>query len=301
MRPSGKWNVSVLRHVLDAVQQRLVAVPADFDAAEQIGLGARHLEQAQRIEFRLGAENLGVRLEPHLGAAPVRGAAELFEPALRLAARIDLPVELAAARHLDLEPLGERIDHRNADAVQAARGLVGLAVEFAAGVERAHDHFERGLLGELGMRIDRDAAPVVGDRQIAVGRQLDLDEARVAGQRLVHGVVDGLGEEVVQRLLVGAADIHAGPAPHRLQPLQHLDVVRRVVLAIARPAGRGFSVAGLSIAGLSVAGLSSARLGDRDPAWGIVEQVGDRLLCELGHAVPLRLVWAVSGLMEPSK
>ena len=44
------------------------------------------------------------------------------------------------------------------------------------------------------------------------------------GQRLVHGVVDHLGEQVMQRLLVGAADIHAGPAAHRLQAFQHLDV-----------------------------------------------------------------------------
>jgi hypothetical protein len=34
---------------------------------------------------------------------------------------------------------------------------------------------------------------------------------------------------MVQRPLVGAADIHAGPPPHRLQPLQHLDVVRGIV------------------------------------------------------------------------
>ena len=33
------------------------------------------------------------------------------------------------------------------------------------------------------------------------------DPARVTGQRLVHGVVDDFGEQVVQRLLVGAADI----------------------------------------------------------------------------------------------
>ena len=46
----------------------------------------------------------------------------------------------------------------------------------------------------------------------------------VAGERLVHRVVDHLGEEMMQRLLVGAADIHAGPAAHRLEPLQHLDV-----------------------------------------------------------------------------
>ena len=75
------------------------------------------------------------------------------------------------------------------------------------------------------MRIDRDAAAVVGDGDEAVGVELDLDEGGMAGHRLVHGVVDHLGEEVVQRLLVGAADIHAGPAAHRLEPLQHLDVL----------------------------------------------------------------------------
>ena len=78
------------------------------------------------------------------------------------------------------------------------------------------------------MRIDGDAAAVVRDRQEAVGGQLDLDEGGVAGQRLVHAVVDHFGEEVMQRLLVGAADIHAGTAPDRLQPLQHLDVARGV-------------------------------------------------------------------------
>ena len=73
------------------------------------------------------------------------------------------------------------------------------------------------------MRVDRDAAAIVGDGEVAVLVELDLDEGRVARHRLVHGIVDHLGEEVVQRLLVGAADIHAGPAAHRLQPLQHLD------------------------------------------------------------------------------
>ena len=92
----GKVERVVLRHALDACEQVLVAMPADFDAAEQIGLGARHLEQAQRIELRLGAENLRVGLEAHLGAAPVGRAAELFELVLRLAALVNLPVELAA-------------------------------------------------------------------------------------------------------------------------------------------------------------------------------------------------------------
>ena len=74
------------------------------------------------------------------------------------------------------------------------------------------------------MRIDRDAAAVVADGEESVGGKLDVDEGGVSRQRLVHRVVDDLGKQMVQRLLVGAADIHAGPAPHRLQALEHLDV-----------------------------------------------------------------------------
>ena len=52
---------------------------------------------------------------------------------------------------------------------------------------------------------------------------------KVPGQRLVHRVVDDFSEQMMQRLLVGAADIHARPAPHRFQPLEHLDVGCRVI------------------------------------------------------------------------
>ena len=58
--------------------------------------------------------------------------------------------------------------------------------------------------------------------------ELDLDEVGMAGQRLVHRVVDDFGEQVMQRLFVGPADIHAGAAPNRLQPLQYLDVARGI-------------------------------------------------------------------------
>src|SRR5690606_20729093 len=43
------------------------------------------------------------------------------------------------------------------------------------------------------------------------------------GHRLVHGVVQHLGEQVVQGAFVGAADIHAGAFADGLQPLQHPD------------------------------------------------------------------------------
>ena len=92
------------------------------------------------------------------------------------------------------------------------------------------------------MRIDGNAAAVVRHRQEAVGLKLDLDPVGVAGKGLVHGIVDHLCEEVMQRLLVGAADIHPGPAAHRLQPLEHLDVVGRIgTVATASRSRRGFA------------------------------------------------------------
>ena len=78
------------------------------------------------------------------------------------------------------------------------------------------------------MRIDRDAAAVVGDGEESVGGEFHLDEGGVSRQRLVHRVVDDFGEQMMQRLFVGAADIHAGPAAYRLQPFQHLDVGRGI-------------------------------------------------------------------------
>ena len=93
------------------------------------------------------------------------------------------------------------------------------------------------------MRIDRDAAAVVGDGQKAVGAQFDLDERGMPGQRLVHGVVDDFGEQMMQRLFVGAADIHAGAAAYRLEPFEHLDIGRGIAGLGAGRARRGLGAA----------------------------------------------------------
>jgi hypothetical protein len=184
---------------------------------------------------------LRIGLEANGGAALVGDAAELFQPALRFAARKRHAVELLAARDLDDRFYGQRVDHRHTDAMQTARGLVDLRVEFSARMQRAHDDFERGLLREFRMRVNRHAAAVVSDGDIAIGAEMHLDEGGVAGDGLVHRVVDHLREQMVERLLVGTADIHARPATDRLQALQHLDVVGGIVaLGTAAPRGRGF-------------------------------------------------------------
>ncbi len=83
---------------------------------------------------------------------------------------------------------------------------------------------------EFWVRVHRDPAAVVAHRQPVVRFQRHLDEAGVAGHRLVHRVVQQLRRQVVQRRLVGAADIHARPAADRLQPLQDLDILGGVTL-----------------------------------------------------------------------
>ena len=65
---------------------------------------------------------------------------------------------------------------------------------------------------------------------------VDLDAGGVAGDRLVHRIVDDLGGEVVERALVGAADVHAGAAADGLEPLEHLD--RGGVVTVGRRAER---------------------------------------------------------------
>ncbi len=121
--------------------------------------------------------------------------------------------------------LGERVDDRDADAVQAAGGGIGLVREFAARVERGHDDFEGGFPGEFRVGVDRDAAAIVGDGQVAVIGQLDLDPVGEARDGFVHGVVEDFGEEVVEGALVGAADIHAGTFADRFEAFQDLDIL----------------------------------------------------------------------------
>ena len=90
---------------------------------------------------------------------------------------------------------------------------------------------ERGFVLEFRMRIDRHAAAIVRDRQIAVFIEIDVDEIGMAGNGLVHGIVDDFGEQMVQRAFVRAANIHARTPANRLQPFQNLDIGGTVVAA----------------------------------------------------------------------
>ena len=198
-------------------------------------------------------EDLRIGEKAHLGAAPVRRLADDCEPARRFSAREGLAIERLGAGDLDLELLRQRVHHRDADAVQAAGGLVGAAVELSARVQHRHDDFERRFLWKFRVRVDRHAAAVVDDAQVAALLERDLDESRVARDRFVHRIVDHFGKEMMQRVGIGAPHIHARAPANGLEPLEHLDrgggVAGFVRRAVAGAPGLAFRQAPVCRAG----------------------------------------------------
>ena len=84
------------------------------------------------------------------------------------------------------------------------------------------------------MRIDRDAAAVVANGNPVARGELDLDSRSMAGDGLVHGVVEYFGGEVMEPAFVGTTDVHAGATAHRLQPFENLDILCRIAVRSSR-------------------------------------------------------------------
>ncbi len=168
-------------------------------------------------------EDLEVGQEGDLGAVLVGGRA-LLEFGHRFAALVVLLPDRAVGFDLQVEPLGERVDHGRADAVQAAGDLVAAAVpELAARVEDGEDDFGRRPTLFL-HDPDRNPAAVVGDRDAVVRVDDDRDVVAVPGQCLVDGVVDDLVDQVVQTARAGRADVHPGAFANGFEALEDRDV-----------------------------------------------------------------------------
>src|ERR1700685_4741984 len=90
-------------------------------------------------------------------------------------------MRLAVAPDGELEPSRQRVDHRDADAVQAAGNLVRVLVEFSASVQLGHDDLGGGDAFAL-MDVDRDAAAIVAHGAGTVGVEGDPDVLAEAAQ-----------------------------------------------------------------------------------------------------------------------
>ena len=163
--------------VLDVFAEAVVVLERFLFAGAVVGDGDAHalVEEGELLHALLqrgvdelgGREDLRIGLEGGLGAA-LGGVADAADVGLGDAALVFLVVDVAVAADFDLAPFGEEVDDGDADAVQAAGGLVGALFELAAELEDGHHAFERGdvaadFFGELGVPLDGDAAAVVFD------------------------------------------------------------------------------------------------------------------------------------------
>ena len=129
----------------------------------------------------------------------------------------------ALAPNPQIQPVRQRIDHRNAHAVQTAGNLIGVVVEFAAGVQLGHNDFSRRNAFFL-VHAHRNAAAVVADGGRTVRVQDNFGLVAVTGQSFVNRVVEHFINHVVQtRTVVGVADVHARAFANRVQSLQNLN------------------------------------------------------------------------------
>ena len=167
--PPSKWN-SARWPPGALVGQR------DAQAARQVGgLAQALLEDVEVVLDRL--EDVGVR-EPgdrRAGALALGHLVALDQVVARNAAVELLVVEVALDGNLDAQGLRQRVDHRDAHAVQAAGDLVATAVaELAAGVQDGQHDLD-GRAAFLLDDADRDAAALVahGDAVVRVDRDLD--------------------------------------------------------------------------------------------------------------------------------
>ena len=225
--------------VEDVLLRRFRALVAEDDA--NAAVEERHLAEAglEHVVLEIARlENavrvilvLDVRPEAD-GRAGALGLADYLEVVEHLAARILLLVDPSVLIDVDLHVLGERVDHRRADAVQTAGDLVAAAAELAARVQNRQADLDRGA-ADLRVNTDREAASVVLHRAGAVLVQRDDDLVAEARQRLVHRVVHDFIHQMVQAALVRRADIHARPLAHGLKPFENLNLV--LVVSAVRP------------------------------------------------------------------
>ena len=181
-------------------------------------------------------ERIGRRHERDLRAGLAAGIANDFERPLGHAVGEPHRVLLAVPPNGEVEPAGERVHHGDADAVQAARHLVGVLVELTSRVELGHDDLGGGDAFAL-VNLDRNAATVIVDRNGPVRVQDDINHVAIARERLVDGVVHHLIDHVMEtRTVVGVADIHARPFAYGIKALQNFDGLGAVI-------GSGFSLA----------------------------------------------------------
>jgi hypothetical protein len=185
---------------------------ADAHAVVQEAQLAQALAQDLVMKVVVFFEDVGVGQKVHFGAAlfglarhlhgrHVHAVHLLHQAVLHKALGKFNAVHLAVAPHRQAQPFAQRVHAAHAHAVQAARHLVAVLVELAAGVQLGQRDFGRAALGlvlVVHLHPGGDAAAVVHHADRVVGVDGHHDVVAVAGQRFVNRVVHHLKHQVVQ-------------------------------------------------------------------------------------------------------
>jgi hypothetical protein len=70
----------------------------------------------------------------------------------------------------------------------------------------------------------RDTPAIILDADRAIRLEGDCDAVTAAGHGFINTVVDDFVDQMMEPALVGATDVHARAAAHRLPSAQYLDV-----------------------------------------------------------------------------
>ena len=112
--------------------------------------------------------------------------------------------------------------------MQTTGNLVGIVVEFTAGVQHGHDDFSRRTTFAF-VPIDRYTAAIVNHGNGFIGMDFDLDRVAVTGQGLVDGIIHHLEHHMVQAgTVIGIANVHSRAFANGIQTLENFNIIRRV-------------------------------------------------------------------------
>ncbi len=165
-------DTAIVAHLLALLDRVTHVGQHDIDAGIQEREFAQAMLERRKVIFDIG-EGSGRGQERDLGAALAIGLANHLERRHRIAMGEFDEMLLAVAPDPQLQLARQRVDHGNADAVQAAGYLVGILVEFSARMQLGHDDLGRGNALAL-VNIDRNAAAVVAHGDGAVGVEHDF-------------------------------------------------------------------------------------------------------------------------------
>ena len=115
--------------------------------------------------------------------------------------------------------------------METAGIFVSALPKLTAGVQIGQDQLHGRHL-KLRVHIDRDAPAIVANRNGTIDVNRNFDFTAKTGKMFVDRVIQNFEDAVMQTTLIGIADKHAWPLPHRFQAFEFIDLGSVIFLII---------------------------------------------------------------------